>query len=74
MKSDKKTKQSKSKEMAHKAIDEMHDLMKKAKEKFESADEKTRKKIITGVVGATALIAGVIGLKKSRKKKGKKEE
>ena len=56
-------------EEIHKLGDELMDLAKNAKAKYQKADPKTKKKIIAGVAGATALIAGVIGLKKATKKK-----
>lgn len=44
-------------------------LTQEAKEKYDSADEKTKKQIITGVAGAATLIAGIIGAKKIKGKK-----
>lgn len=46
-------------------------LVSYAKEKFENADEKTKKKIFTGLAGATAVLAVLVGAK--RLKKGKKK-
>ncbi len=48
---------------------EMKNLVHYAKEKFDKADEKTKKKILTGLAGATAVLAAIIGMKKLRKKK-----
>ena len=53
----------------HKGVDEIHDLLKRAKEKYEMADDKTKKKIVAGIAGSAALIAGIIGLKKHGKRK-----
>ena len=51
--------------------EQLKNLAKTAKEKFISADEKTKKKVISGLVGAAAILAAVAGIKKikSRKKK-----
>lgn len=38
-----------------------------AKNRFEQADEKTKKKILQGFVGATAVLTTIIGLRKIRK-------
>lgn len=65
-KSDKKTA---AMETIHKGIDEVHELLKKAKEKYDMTDDKTKKKIVAGIAGSAALIAGIIGLKKHGKKK-----
>ena len=48
---------------------EMKNLVHYAKEKFDKADDKTKKKILTGLAGATAVLAAIIGMKKLRKKK-----
>jgi hypothetical protein len=37
--------------------------------KYDKLDSKTKKQIVTGLLGATALIAGAIGAKKIMKKK-----
>lgn len=59
------------KEEIHKMGDELEKLAKKAKTKYDKADDKTKKKIIAGVAGAAALIAGAIGVKKITNKKKK---
>ncbi len=41
------------------------------KDKYEHLDNKTKKKIITGLVSTTALIAGALSMKKMFKKKKK---
>ncbi|MFH1523246.1 MAG: hypothetical protein ABIE43_05550 [Patescibacteria group bacterium] len=51
-----------------KGIDEVKKLITQAKDKYESADEKTKKKVVAGVVGAAAILAGAIGLKAIKKK------
>jgi hypothetical protein len=53
----------------HEGFDEVASLVKSAKEKYAQADEKTKKKVIAGVVGAAAILAGVIGAKAFKKKK-----
>jgi len=40
-----------------------------AQKKYDKLDEKTKKQIVTGLLGAAALIAGAIGAKKMMKKK-----
>lgn len=47
-------------------------LAKSAQEKYEKADPRTKRKIINGIAGASAIIAGVIGVKKIFGKKEKK--
>ncbi len=41
------------------------------KDKYEHLDDKTKTKIITGLVSTTALIAGALSMKKAFKKKKK---
>ncbi len=41
------------------------------KDKYEHLDDNTKKKIITGIVSTTALIAGALSVKKMFKKKKK---
>jgi hypothetical protein len=53
----------------HKMGDEVVSVVKDAKNKYDQADDKTKKKIITGLAGAAALIAGAIGISKMKKKK-----
>jgi hypothetical protein len=40
-----------------------------AKDKYEKTDKRTKQKVLAGIIGATALIAGAIGAKKIMKKK-----
>lgn len=40
-----------------------------AKARFDRADEKTKKKILAGLAGATAVLAAIIGVRKMRRKK-----
>lgn len=56
-------------EKMHEGFNEVAKLVKSAKEKYAQADEKTKKKVIAGVAGAVAILAGVIGAKALRKKK-----
>jgi len=49
-------------------------LKENIKNRYEGADDLTKKKIKTGLIGTTAIIAGLIGLKKIFKKKDKEEE
>lgn len=53
----------------HKLGDELSGLIKTARKRYEGADEKTKKKVVAGIAGAAALIAGAIGYSKTRKKK-----
>lgn len=55
-----------------KGIEDLGLLVKKAKEKYEQADDKTKKKIIAGVAGSIAVIAGAIGISKMAGKKKEK--
>ena len=50
---------------------EIGNMVKKAKTKYDQSDDKTKKKVIAGVAGAAALLAGAIGYKKMRDKKKK---
>lgn len=54
-----------------KGTDELVKMAKSTKEKFDNADEKTKNQIIAGAVGAVALIAGIIGIKKFLNKREK---
>jgi ferric-dicitrate binding protein FerR (iron transport regulator) len=47
------------------------DLAKKAMDRYEKADNKTKRNIVTSVVAAAALIAGAIGAKKISDKRKK---
>lgn len=40
-----------------------------AKARFDGADEKTKKKILAGLAGATAVLAAIVGMRKMRRKK-----
>lgn len=69
-----KTEQKKSQDQCkkhdlHELAEEIKNLAKKAKAKYDAADDKTKKTIIGSFAGAAALIAGVIGVKKIRDKK-----
>lgn len=44
-------------------------LLKEAKNKYDQADPKTKQKVVAGLAGAAALIAGAIGLAAAKKKK-----
>jgi hypothetical protein len=44
-------------------------LVKDAKAKYDGADNNTKKKVIAGIAGAAALIAGVIGYHKIKNDK-----
>jgi hypothetical protein len=59
------------KEKVHEVADELGGLIKKAKAKYDQADEKTKKKVIAGIAGAGALLAGIIGAKAIKKKRKK---
>jgi len=43
--------------------------VKNLKAKYDEMDPKTKKKLLTGIAGATALIAGAVIVKKMSKKK-----
>ena len=49
--------------------EQLKNLAKTAKEKFISADEKTKKKVVSGLVGAAAILAAVAGIKKIKSRK-----
>ncbi len=51
---------------AHEKLNQMVDW---AKNKYDHLDDKTKNKIVAGVLGTAALIAGAIGAKKMMKKK-----
>jgi len=55
-------------EKIQKGINELSDLAGKLKTKYDQTDEKTKKKILAGIVGSAALIAGIVGARKLRKK------
>ncbi|HOZ56182.1 MAG: hypothetical protein BWY51_00179 [Parcubacteria group bacterium ADurb.Bin316] len=48
--------------------DELVNLAKEAKKKYDKVDDKTKKQVVAGVAGAAALIAAAIGISKMRKK------
>jgi len=60
------------KEDMKKAGDDLINLAKDAKVKFDKADDATKKKIVAGVAGAVGLIGAAVGLSKMRKKKKSK--
>lgn len=50
------------------AVDELTKAAKIVKDKYEGIDDKTKMKIIGGVAGAIALVAGIVGAKKIKNK------
>jgi hypothetical protein len=56
------------KEKIHEEIDRLSKMLSTVKTKFDNMDDQTKKKIVTGVAGTAALIAGVIGVNKISKK------
>lgn len=50
------------------AVAELTKAAKMVKDKYEGIDDKTKMKIIAGVAGALALIAGIVGAKSIKKK------
>ena len=63
------------KEKIHEGVEELKKILTDAKAKFDKTDENTKQKIVAGVAGSIALIAGAIGISrmsKMRKNKGKK--
>lgn len=50
------------------AVDELTKAAKMVKDKYEGIDDKTKMKIIGGVAGALALVAGIVGAKKIKNK------
>lgn len=57
---------------AKKIMDGFTGLAKIAKDMYENADDKTKKKILSGAASAAAIIAGAIGARRMYKKR--KEE
>ena len=55
------------------AGNELKSLLRKARDKFEEADEETKKKVVMGVAGAVAALTAIIGIKKITKKTRKKD-
>jgi hypothetical protein len=49
--------------------DELLGLVDTAKKHYDKADDRTKKKVMAGILGAAALVAGAIGMKKMMKKK-----
>lgn len=66
-----KTELNNAKEDLKHATEHLANIAKSAKEKYEKTDDQTKKKIATALLGAAALIAGAIGVKKAIKKKNK---
>ncbi len=52
-----------------KAHEKLNQMVNWAKDKYDQLDTDTKKKIVAGVLGTAALIAGAIGAKKIMKKK-----
>ncbi|MBU1039255.1 hypothetical protein KKC17_03490 [Patescibacteria group bacterium] len=46
-------------------------MTKEAKVKYDQSDEQTKKKILTGVIGAATILSGIIGYKVIKGKKSK---
>lgn len=65
---------SKATDKIHELEKEVKDLVSKAKKHYDKADEKTKKKVIAGVAGAAALIAGAIGVSKIKNSIKKKKD
>jgi len=55
------------KEKIYKGVEELKKILIATKARFDDADDKTKKKIIAGVAGSIALIAGAVGISKMRK-------
>lgn len=53
----------------HSAADELTEVVGKAKKQYDKLDKKTSHKLLAGILGATFLLAGTIGLKKAQNKK-----
>jgi hypothetical protein len=49
--------------------DELMGLVNTAKKHYDKVDDQTKKKVVAGIIGAAALVAGAIGAKKMMKKK-----
>jgi hypothetical protein len=49
--------------------EELLGLVDTAKKHYDKVDDKTKKKVVAGIIGAAALVAGAIGAKKMMKKK-----
>lgn len=60
-------------EGAIKAGNELKNLLKKARERFENADEETKRKVVKGVVGAVAALTAIIGVRKIAKRRRAKK-
>jgi hypothetical protein len=52
-----------------KVTDELVMMAMHAKKHYDQVDDKTKKQVVAGVAGAAALIAGIIGISKMRRKK-----
>jgi hypothetical protein len=51
-----------------KAGDKLAQMAKKAYQKYDKADPKTKQTIVAGILGAAALIAGAVAVKTKKKK------
>ena len=49
-------------------VENLKKMLDSAKKKYKKMDDKTKKKVIAGVLGSAVLIAGAIGLTKKCKK------
>ena len=52
----------------HETAGELSALIDKTKKKLDGLDKKQYKKIMVGLAGASVLLAGIVGLKKIKKK------
>lgn len=59
------------KKTIQKGFDDLNEMIKKAKLKYEKSDSKTKEKIKAGIVGAGAFLAGALSLHAIKKKKKK---
>lgn len=55
-----------------KLTDELQHLVKKGKKEYGQLDATTKKRIVTGLAGATAIVAGAIGVAAVKKARAKK--
>ena len=67
----KKAEEKELKDLVMQGFDELKGVMRQAKEKFDKADDQTKKKVVAGVVSSAALLAGVLGLKAKKKHRKK---
>jgi hypothetical protein len=61
------------KEKIHEDIDSFKKVLNSIKLKYDKMDDKTKKNIAAGIIGSTALIAGLVGVSKMKKKKERKK-